>query len=187
MKQSFLNRSSLDNFQLVIDDLPPAEFFVSEKTDLTSLQNKKNLFTLAIKSVTWPGTENEERLLDTATGPVTDFKKAISYSPMTVTFVVDEYFLIHQLMLTWLYMKNYPEKTGGLLPQTRKGDMFTDAHLVVLDNHKQPVFQYNIIDIHPNSVGSVEFDQSSSENVKLDCTFGYSWIVPDISDFDIKE
>lgn len=178
-QNSIVNRSSVDQFRFFFDEVPSAQFFKEEKYpgDIDTIHNMPSV---TAKSVNLPEVTCDEQRRKTPHGEVTDFSNIVVYNDLSLTCIIDENLIIYNMILLWALMKSFPGKFGGLISEfKRKEDIFTDAHLEVIDNHGEVATTYTFYDVHPLTIPDMDLDYSSDENMTIDFDFAYSYYLPD--------
>ena len=121
----------------------------------------------------------------------------LSYSDLTITFIVDEYLENYQSLHNWLTGYGFPADraefrthrdvtsntpAGGSTPPvdlvtkaTPDKAMYSDAFLMILSNKNNPILNVNFQNVFPTSLGDLTYSQGITdvEYMTVDATFMY--------------
>ena len=121
----------------------------------------------------------------------------LTYSDLTITFIVDEYLENYQSLHNWLTGYGFPSNRaefrthrdvtsntpgGGAEPPvdlvsnvTPDKAMYSDAFLMILSNKNNPILNVNFQNVFPTSLGDLRYSQGITdvEYMTVDATFMY--------------
>ena len=121
----------------------------------------------------------------------------LTYSDLTITFIVDEYLENYQTLHNWLTGYGFPSNRsefrthrdvtsntpgGGAEPPvdlvsnvTPDKAMYSDAFLMILSNKNNPILNVNFQNVFPTSLGDLRYSQGITdvEYMTVDATFMY--------------
>jgi hypothetical protein len=120
----------------------------------------------------------------------------ITFADLTVNFIIDENMINYTALWNWLAGLGFPQNylqyeslvktaanssTTASTPVTPKfGTLlgnFSDGSLVILGSNNEPVKAISFVDLHPVSLGTIEF-QSNVDDIQYlvgSATFGYTY------------
>lgn len=148
-----INKATPTNFQLIFPILP-----------VTSALTDSNSLTLNIHSVVLPGMQLEE-LERRWQGYRSKDSGAITFDPLTTTFIVDGSFENWQLIYQWItYISDGYEK-----PMEEHGEFSVDSTLMVTNNFSSPVLAVQFVSMWPQALGEVSLSYREGE-VQIECT-----------------
>lgn len=136
------------------------------------------------QAVNLPGVSYTPFKLDTPFSPIVQVGGVLAYEDLVVRFHVDEDLDNWREILNWMVAVTAPksfdqfktrkETNEELRPQ--RGDLLSEAELIILTNNKNPNKQIIFDDIVPTSLTPIEFDSALSEpdNVTATVTFAYN-------------
>ena len=134
---------------------------------------------------------------------VTSFKtipimgETLTYSDLTITFIVDEYLENYQSLHNWMTGYGFPSSReefrtfrdvtsntpagGGTVSIDKVGNatpdkaMYSDAFLMILSNKNNPILNVNFQNVFPTSLGDLTYTQGATdvEYITVDATFQY--------------
>lgn len=154
------------NFSFNLVKFPEIAFML-QSAELPSIQLGIALMSTLVHDVPFPG-------------------ETLTFSDLTVSFIVNEdmsnYMTIHE----WMMGLGYPEshqmykdlllnsKNAVSLSELSKG--YTDGVLTILGNYNKPIMQVRFIDAFPISISGMSFSStnSDSEPIIATVTFAYS-------------
>ena len=129
--------------------------------------------------------------------PIPIMGDALTYSDLTITFIVDEYLENYQSLHGWMTgygfpssrkeFRTYREETAlapaaGATPAVDKlglatpdKAMYSDAFLMILSNKNNPILNVNFQNVFPISLGDLTYTQGATdvEYITVDATFQY--------------
>ena len=130
--------------------------------------------------------------------PIPIMGETLTYSDLTITFIVDEYLENYQSLHNWMTGYGFPSSreefrtfrdvtsntpAGG--PATVSVDqigqaipdkaMYSDAFLMILSNKNNPILNVNFQNVFPTSLGDLTYTQGATdvEYITVDATFQY--------------
>ena len=130
---------------------------VQFKFDVAALPNTS----FFIQTVNLPGIALEGAVL--ATPQLQSFSRhtgIITYDPLNVTFLIDE------------YLKNWQEIFEWMIGQENK---YTSAVLTVLSSSMNPTMEFHFKDIFPTSLSEVSFDSTTTDPVYQVATINFNF------------
>ena len=175
-----LDYASPTQFKFGINQLPKVEYFVTE-VNLPDISLGVAMQSTPFKDIPRPG-------------------EKLTYSPLTITFLVDEYLENYISLHDWLTGLGFPQKreqfsihrditsntkqnnaiptppidrVGNAVPERT---MYSDAYLMILSNKNNPIVQIDFQDVFPISVGELAYTQSATdvEYLSMQASFQYN-------------
>ena len=174
-----LDYLSPTQFKFTISQLPKVEFF-------TTAANVPDL-TLA------------DAIIPTPFKPIPVMGTNLTFSNLSVTFIVDEFLENYRELHNWLTAIGFPKSreqfknfrtvtsTNPSVDKVIKTDigaigksipdsaMFSDATLTILSNKNNPIVEVRFSDLYPVSLGALEFNQQATDveymTVQTDFTY----------------
>ena len=167
-------------FKFTISQLPKVEFF-------TTAANVPDL-TLA------------DAIIPTPFKPIPVMGTNLTFSNLSVTFIVDEFLENYRELHDWLTAIGFPKSrkqfrdfrsttsntptgttatpqvdVGSVGAATSARSMFSAATLTILSNKNNPIVEVRFSDLYPVSLGALEFNQNSSdvEYISVQADFTY--------------
>ena len=181
-----------------LDYLSPTQF----KFTITQLP-KVEFFTTAANI---PDISLSDAVIPTPFKSIPVMGQNLTYSNLSVTFIVDEFLENYRELHEWLTGIGFPKdrkqfsefrsntanrgtasptpvadvgKVGKSIPDA---SMFSDATLTILSNKNNPIVEVRYSDLYPVSLGALEFNQSSTDveylTVSADFTYKLYEIFP---------
>lgn len=124
----------------------------------------------------------------------------VTYDPLTISFIVDEYLENYLSLHEWITSIGFPKNTdqfknfrsetsatptatrgssqdiGDVKPATGVRAMFSDATLTILSNKNNPVANVFFRDLYPTSLDALEFTQGATdvEYITASASFAYT-------------
>ena len=173
-----LDYASPTQFRFGIKQLPKVEFFTINA----------NL----------PGISATPIDYDTPYKPIPIMGEVLSYSDLTITFIVDEYLENYQSLHAWMTGYGFPSNreefrtfrdvtsnTPAKTPATPSVDMlgnatpdkamYSDAFLMILTNKNNPILNVNFHNLFPISLSGLDYTQGATdvEYITCEATFQY--------------
>ena len=172
-----LDYASPTQFRFGIKQLPNVEFFMI-KANLPGIEGASVDFANPFKNI-----------------PIMGDK--LTYSYLTVTFIVDEYLENYQSLHNWLTGYGFPSNRAefrayrdvtsntpadGSTPPidllgktTADKAMYSDAFLMILSNKNNPILNVNFQNVFPTSLSGLDYTQGATdvEYMTADVTFKY--------------
>jgi len=174
-----LDYASPTQFRFGIHQLPKVEYFVTACT-LPAISLDSATLATPFKDI-----------------PITGEK--LAYSPLEVTFIVDEYLENYITLHQWITgigfpqnrqqfttfrdtTSNTPANSTGAQPVDKVGNttpdtaMYSDGYLMVLSNKNNPIVQIDFQDLYPTDLGSLSYNQGATDAdiFTMTVTFGYN-------------
>lgn len=117
----------------------------------------------------------------------------IQYTPLVVTFKLDEALLCYTEIYGWMEALGFPQSFDqyrtGTQSATFAGKLETvsDASLIVLSSAMNPIFVYKFKNLYPSAIGAFNFDTREGDVNYITCdvefTYGYFTVSRDPQDF----
>ena len=173
-----LDYASPTQFRFGIKQLPKVEFFTIDA----------NL----------PGISATPIDFATPYKPIPIMGETLSYSDLTITFIVDEYLENYQSLHAWMTGYGFPSNreefrtfrdvtsnTPAKTPATPSVDMlgnatpdkamYSDAFLMILTNKNNPILNVNFHNLFPISLSGLDYTQGATdvEYITCEATFQY--------------
>ena len=173
-----LDYASPTQFKFGIHQLPLVEYFVTA-VDLPDVSLGTTVQNTPFKDIPIPG-------------------EKLTYAPLTVTFLVDEYLENYVSLHNWMTGIGVPtkreqfktfrdvksntqtdtiptppiDKVGNATPDRT---IYSDAYLMILSNKNNPIVQIDFQDIFPVNLGALSYDQGATdvEYLSVTATFEY--------------
>lgn len=117
--------------------------------------------------------------LDQAFGP-----DKLTYGDVAISFKIDENLQNYLEMLNWIKGITFPNsfQQYGTALKAQDGDgIYSDAHLIILNNGGRPALEYTFIDLFPVSLSGIRVNSQDSEVDYLAAAVNFK-----IRDFKIK-
>jgi hypothetical protein len=176
-----LDYASPTQFKFGIHQLPKVEYFVTQ-AELPDISLDTTLQYTPFKDIPIPG-------------------EKLTYSNLTVTFLVDEYLENYISLHEWITGLGFPQNreqfskfrdvtsntpnaaaSAGQLASDVVGaaipdkSMYSDAYLMILSNKNNPIVQIDFQDMFPISLGALSYDQGATdvEYLSVSATFAYN-------------
>ena len=174
-----LDYASPTQFKFGIHQLPKVEYFVTQ-AELPDISLDTTLQNTPFKDIPIPG-------------------EKLTYSNLTVTFLVDEYLENYISLHNWItglgfpqnraqftkfrdVTSNTPADAGNEASVDIVGSaisdksMYSDGYLMILSNKNNPIVQIDFQDMFPISLGALSYDQGATdvEYLSVSTTFAYN-------------
>ena len=174
-----LDYASPTQFKFGIHQLPKVEYFVTQ-AELPDISLDTTLQNTPFKDIPIPG-------------------EKLTYSNLTVTFLVDEYLENYISLHNWItglgfpqnraqftkfrdVTSNTPADAGNEASVDIVGSaisdksMYSDGYLMILSNKNNPIVQIDFQDMFPISLGALSYDQGATdvEYISVSTTFAYN-------------
>ena len=145
-----LDYLSPTQFKFNIHQLPKVEFF-------TTAANVPDL-TLA------------DAIIPTPFKPIPVMGTNLTFSNLSVTFIVDEFLENYRELHDWINGIGFPESFDQRKEELQKSagikaskDLLSDGTLVILNSNMNPNLEVTFKDLYPVSLGDVQFDLSQTD------------------------
>lgn len=167
---SNINPLSPTGFMLSIQKLPEVSFFVQE---------------VALPDVTLPAID-----MNTPLSRLSITGEILSYGDLTINFLIDEEMKNYTALYNWLkglgFPKDHDQYTEFINTQNSESNTYnksenlasySDGTLSVLGSNNTPVKAFTFVDLHPTSLGSLQFIANASDVNYLigSVTFRYTY------------
>ena len=174
-----LDYASPTQFKFGIHQLPKVEYFVTQ-AELPDISLDTTVQNTPFKDIPIPG-------------------EKLTYSNLTVTFLVDEYLENYISLHNWItglgfpqnraqftkfrdVTSNTPADAGNEASVDIVGSaisdksMYSDGYLMILSNKNNPIVQIDFQDMFPISLGALSYDQGATdvEYLSVSTTFAYN-------------
>ena len=174
-----LDYASPTQFKFGIHQLPKVEYFVTQ-AELPDISLDTTLQNTPFKDIPIPG-------------------EKLTYSNLTVTFLVDEYLENYISLHNWItglgfpqnraqftkfrdVTSNTPADAGNEASVDIVGSaisdksMYSDGYLMILSNKNNPIVQIDFQDMFPITLGSLSYDQGATDvqYLSVSTTFAYN-------------
>ena len=173
-----LDYASPTQFKFGIHQLPLVEYFITA-VDLPDIALGTTVMNTPFKDIPIPG-------------------EKLTYGPLSITFLVDEYLENYISLHDWMTGLGFPEKrsqfsqfrdttsntpakAGNQPPVDRIGSatpdaaLYSDGYLMLLSNKNNPVVQIDFQDMFPTTIGALSYSQAATDvdYLTTDITFKY--------------
>ena len=166
-------------FKFTITQLPKVEFFVT--------------------NCNLPGISLGETIFPTPFKPIPVMGQNLTYSNLSITFIVDEFLENYRELHEWLTGIGFPkdrkqfkdfrsntsntgsasatpvQDVGKVGKSVSDSAMFSDATLTILSNKNNPIVEVRFANMYPVSLGALEFTQQAGDveylTVQADFTY----------------
>ena len=179
-----LDYASPTQFKFSINQLPKVEFFTTSA----------NIPDISLSDVVIP----------TPFKPIPVLGQNLTYSNLSVTFIVDEFLENYRELHEWLtgigfpkdrkQFKDFRSNTAnrGTASKTPVADvgavgksvsdsaMFSDATLTVLSNKNNPIVEVRFSNLYPVSLGALEFNQGATDVEYLTVSADFTYQIYEI-------
>ena len=174
-----LDYASPTQFKFGIHQLPKVEYFVTQ-AELPDITLETTVQNTPFKDIPIPG-------------------EKLTYSNLTVTFLVDEYLENYISLHNWITGLGFPQNraqftkfrdvtsntpadggTGASVDIAGSAisdkSMYSDGYLMILSNKNNPIVQIDFQDMFPVSLGALSYDQGATdvEYLSVSTTFAYN-------------
>lgn len=178
--QSFLNKSRTDKFKLVFS-LPPALRKINSKTDRQTYNVNEDAFQFSVYGAVVP--ELDVPALQIRYGGSNLYNSTHArepYPPVTIDFTIDNGFNNYWVLYKWLDLM-HDEKEGlydasDLVSDEDFKNYQTDMTLYGLDEFNNERIQFTYTKAFPVTIGSINYNYRTSEEITSSMTFVYSQI-----------
>lgn len=154
-------------------------FLSTNKFDFT-LDRVEN-FAFNVQSVNLPSISLSSTLVETPAVRIPVPGNQISFSPFSMTFIVDEDMQSWYELYNWMIQLGNPESTDKLGNLTRRigftNSITSTAALFIKTNSNNIKWKIDFYDVFPLDLGEIQFNtnDSSQEFATCSATFGYSY------------
>lgn len=155
------------NYQFTVVRFPEVAFMV-QNVELPTINLGHATMATAVNDIPIPG-------------------ETMDFSPLTVTFVVDEKMTNYLAINDWMVAMGFPEKhqmyrdlmerTASRLSTNELAKGFTDSVLTILGNNNVPIMQAYFTDCFPITLSGLRFSSTNNdaEPITAEVTFLYSY------------
>ena len=173
-----LDYASPTQFKFGIHQLPLVEYFVTA-VDLPDIALATTVMNTPFKDIPIPG-------------------EKLTYGPLSITFLVDEYLENYISLHDWITGLGFPEKrsqfsqfrdttsntpakAGNQPPVDRIGSatpdaaLYSDGYLMLLSNKNNPVVQIDFQDMFPTTIGALSYSQAATDVDYLTMTASFEY------------
>ncbi len=106
------------------------------------------------------------------------------YGDVSVSFKIDENLVNYMEMLNWIKGITFPnsfQQYGTALAAVDGDGIYSDAHLIILNNSGKPTMEYTFIDMFPIALSGIRMNSQDNEVEYLAASVTFK-----IRDFEIK-
>ena len=173
-----LDYASPTQFKFGIHQLPLVEYFVTA-VDLPDIALATTVMNTPFKDIPIPG-------------------EKLTYGPLSITFLVDEYLENYISLHDWITGLGFPEKRSqfsqfrdttsntpakaGNQPAvdrigsaTPDAALYSDGYLMLLSNKNNPVVQIDFQDMFPTTIGALSYSQAATDVDYLTMTASFEY------------
>ena len=173
-----LDYASPTQFKFGIHQLPLVEYFITA-VDLPDIALATTVMNTPFKDIPIPG-------------------EKLTYGPLSITFLVDEYLENYISLHDWITGLGFPEKrsqfsqfrdttsntpakAGNQRPVDRIGSatpdaaLYSDGYLMLLSNKNNPVVQIDFQDMFPTTIGALSYSQAATDVDYLTMTASFEY------------
>ena len=173
-----LDYASPTQFKFGIHQLPLVEYFVTA-VDLPDIALGTTVMNTPFKDIPIPG-------------------EKLTYGPLTITFLIDEYMENYISLHDWITGLGFPEKrsqfsqfrdttsntpakSGNQPAEDRIGSaipdaaLYSDGYLMLLSNKNNPVVQIDFQDMFPTTIGALSYSQAATDVDYLTMTASFEY------------
>jgi len=173
-----LDYASPTQFKFGIHQLPLVEYFVTA-VDLPDIALATTVMNTPFKDIPIPG-------------------EKLTYGPLSITFLVDEYLENYISLHDWMTGLGFPEKRSqfsqfrdttsntpakaGNQPAvdrigsaTPDAALYSDGYLMLLSNKNNPVVQIDFQDMFPTTIGALSYSQAATDVDYLTMTASFEY------------
>jgi hypothetical protein len=196
-----INESHTNKYLLVLDSIPTS-YLLSKFTDeyLVDIQvkfNKSNAemekirqevfvernkdlsnFLLYVQNVDLPEMNVGYATVPTQMATIKHVMGKLEFGDIAMNVMNDEDWFIYRLIYYWLIAAHNPEENMKFQETPYYDKFYVNGHLIILNNHQEKVFELELKDLHPVSIGQVSLKESDPEKVILPVNWVHSGIVP---------
>ncbi len=152
-------------------------FSVAKFPDITFMVQEANL----------PALELGVAMMSTAVSDVPVPGEEVKFSPLTISFIVDDKLTNYLAINDWMVAMGFPEdhvmykdlmkRLTSALSSSELSRGFTDATLTILGNNNVPVLQAFFADCFPTSLSGIRFTSTNTDAVPIvaEVTFMYNY------------
>jgi hypothetical protein len=145
--------------------------FVERNTDL------KN-FLLYVQNVDLPEMNVGYASMQTQMATIKHVMGKLEFGDMTMNVMNDEDWFVYRLMYFWMLAAHNPEEHMKFQEYDYYRRFYVNGTLLILNNHQEKVFEFEIKDLHPASIGQIQLKENEPEKIILPITWVHSGIVP---------
>lgn len=161
--QSLLNRIPENQnliqptkYQFVIPTLPFLNYFV--------------------QAVTLPGAATSSVRIDTPFSATWRHGDTLEYGELSLSTLIDEDMRVWEESLNWLISLTSPENFSQYARfKNPNGSLYHDALLTIENNNNLPNLRMNFRELHPTSIGSINFSVSDSAETAIVCDIQFRY------------
>lgn len=153
------------NFVFSVNKAPNLTFFVQD-VDLPDISLGEATYATRLSDIPVPGDK-------------------VVFSPLTISFQIDEDYVNYRELTRWLIALGYPESNQQFTSFINEQDNLlsehlktvSDATLGILDSELQPIAVYTFVDCYPLSVSGFQFTSQASDSnpLKATATFAFNY------------
>jgi hypothetical protein len=102
----------------------------------------------------------------------------ISFGDLTTTSIVSENLMNYNAILFWLYALHNPEEFNKISGREMIKNYFCEIHLIITNNHREKVAEYQFIDAFPKSLTPLSMSYKTSDKLPMTVTWAHSGMMP---------
>ena len=102
----------------------------------------------------------------------------ITFEPLMITALLDEDMRVYEETQKWLYALGRPMSDSQYPKVTKQNyltQLFEDAYLTSNTNANNPNIRYKFVNVHPTSIGMVNFDTKIDADTMVTCDFTFDY------------
>jgi hypothetical protein len=147
------------------------EVFVEKNKDLSN-------FLLYVQDITLPDMNLGVASMPTSMVTMKQIFGKLDFGDVSMNVMNDEDWFIYRFFYYWLLAGHNPEENMKYKEREYFNNFYVNGHLLILNNHNEKVFELEIKDMHPSTMGQVALKESEPGKIILPITWVHSGIVP---------
>lgn len=153
-------------FQVTLKRLPEVEFFVQ----------KVSIPSISLNVVNVPTRYNKMNVSG----------DELNYSPLDLTFIVDENMFNYISVFKWMKGLTFPEDSTQYRNLSLKNGIDSDVSIIVLNSHKNPSIKVDFSGAFPTNLSEIFLDTTQTDVIYPTATVSFNYDYFDINTYNVQ-
>lgn len=102
----------------------------------------------------------------------------IQFGDLTTNMLISQNLINYNIIYYWMMALHNPIEYNKMTGKDMITTFFTEIHLIITNNHREKVSEFQFIDAFPSSISPLALTYQNSENLTADVTWKHSGMVP---------
>lgn len=134
-------------------------------------------FRLFITNVNMPNVGVNTVTLGTQFADINRASK-IQFGDLSTSMLVSQNLINYNIILYWMYALHNPVEFNKMTGKNMLETFFSEIHLIIVNNHREKVSEYQFIDAFPSSISTLPLSYQNAEKLTADVVWKHSGMIP---------